>query len=115
MCVVVFLYCRRHDAPGKLDNMLAALADRAKKKAGALALVDAEAGPAVVSEVPAKVVGATSKAPKAKAGVKAVPEKSAKKVPAAPVMLGCSKCRGSPKGCVQCRNPNYSGKRFQAK
>lgn len=113
--MVAIVYCRRHDAPGKLDNMLTALAERAKQKADALALVDAEAGPAVVKGVPAKVVQATSKAPKKKAGVKAVPEKPAKEVHAAPVMLGCSKCRGSPKGCVQCRNPNYSGKRFQAK
>ena len=29
------------------------------------------------------------------------------------VMLGCSKCRGSPLGCAQCRDPSFGGKRFQ--
>ena len=29
------------------------------------------------------------------------------------VKLGCPKCRGSPKGCIQCRNPAYSGCRYQ--
>ncbi len=28
------------------------------------------------------------------------------------LQLGCGKCRGSPTGCVQCRNPSYGGKRF---
>ena len=28
------------------------------------------------------------------------------------VMLGCPKCRGSPVGCWQCRNPQYSGNRW---
>ena len=29
------------------------------------------------------------------------------------VVLGCSKCRGNPKGCSQCRGPSFSGRRFQ--
>ena len=28
------------------------------------------------------------------------------------LQLGCSKCRGSPSGCAQCRNPAYGGYRF---
>ena len=28
-------------------------------------------------------------------------------------MLGCSRCRGSPVGCLQCREPKYAGRRFQ--
>jgi hypothetical protein len=33
---------------------------------------------------------------------------------AAPIVakLGCSKCRGGSLGCIQCRNPNFTGKRF---
>ena len=117
--VLVSVNCRRHGDPAKLDGMLAALAGRAKAKADAqsdaLAVVDG-AGPVV--PVVAKAVPVVAKA-------KAVPvvEKAvlavAKAVPvgakAVPAMLGCSTCRGSPQGCVQCRNPNYSGKRFQAK
>jgi hypothetical protein len=35
---------------------------------------------------------------------------------AAPIVfkLGCSKCRGGSLGCIQCRNPNFKGKRFTA-
>ena len=29
------------------------------------------------------------------------------------VILGCSKCRGQPTGCVQCKNPAFCGKRFR--
>ena len=28
------------------------------------------------------------------------------------LQLGCSKCRGSPKGCIECRNPKFGGKRW---
>ena len=38
------------------------------------------------------------------------------KRPAAPkkrLLLGCSRCRGSKVGCLQCRSPNYGGRRFQ--
>ncbi len=28
------------------------------------------------------------------------------------VKFGCSKCRGGSLGCIQCRNPNFEGKRF---
>ena len=108
--MLVSVNCRRHGDPAKLDGMLAALAGRAKAKADAqsdaLAVVDG-AGPVV--PVVAKAVPVVAKAVLAVA--KAVPV-GAKAVPA---MLGCSTCRGSPQGCVQCRNPNYSGKRFQAK
>ncbi len=27
------------------------------------------------------------------------------------LILGCSKCRGSPGGCLQCRNPDFKGRR----
>ena len=40
----------------------------------------------------------------------------AKKRPAAAapaLLLGCPKCRGSPVGCVQCKNPAYGGRRYQ--
>ena len=35
------------------------------------------------------------------------PEPAGKKL-----KLGCKKCRGTPKGCPQCRNPNYAGQRL---
>jgi hypothetical protein len=35
-----------------------------------------------------------------------------KKRPAAMMELGCAKCRGSPKGCAQCRDPGFVGRRF---
>ena len=31
------------------------------------------------------------------------------------VKLGCGKCRGSHGGCTQCRDPNFTGKRWQRK
>lgn len=37
------------------------------------------------------------------------------KVSVGKLQLGCPKCRGSAKGCLQCRNPLYKGKRYQAK
>ncbi len=30
-----------------------------------------------------------------------------------PLTLGCGKCRGNRKGCGQCRNPTFNGKRWQ--
>ena len=40
----------------------------------------------------------------------------AKKRPAAAaglLVLGCAKCRGNPAGCTQCRDPAFTGRRFQ--
>ena len=39
----------------------------------------------------------------------------AKKAEKDPLLLGCSKCRGSKKGCGQCRNPEFNGSRWQKK
>jgi hypothetical protein len=61
---------------------------------------------------------------KAKGKGKAAPKTAAKvakpKVKAAaapdtksPLLLGCGKCRGSAKGCVQCRDPSFKGARWQ--
>ena len=36
-----------------------------------------------------------------------------KKPAGSTTMLGCPKCRGCPKGCIQCRDPAYKGNRFQ--
>ena len=30
-----------------------------------------------------------------------------------PPALGCAKCRGSPNGCAQCKNPLFKGKRYR--
>jgi hypothetical protein len=35
------------------------------------------------------------------------------KRPAVGLLLGCSKCRGSPNGCIKCRDPNFKGQRYQ--
>ncbi len=43
---------------------------------------------------------------KAKAAMPATPGQSQPK-------LGCGKCRGSPAGCGNCKNPNFKGKRWQ--
>lgn len=43
-----------------------------------------------------------------KAGAKPAAAASSKPV----LKLGCKKCRGTPKGCDQCRNPKYSGLRL---
>jgi hypothetical protein len=48
---------------------------------------------------------------KAKAGNKAAAKAVAKPVEKA-VVLGCSKCRYSTKGCKQCKNPEYNGHRY---
>jgi hypothetical protein len=40
------------------------------------------------------------------------PSASVMRRPAAAVVLGCSKCRGSPGGCIQCRNPLFGGERW---
>ena len=50
--------------------------------------------------------GAQSAAPKTQC------TPAVEKRPAA-FMLGCSRCRGSPKGCLTCRVPEYTGKRWQ--
>ena len=50
---------------------------------------------------------------KAQAKITAVNQSKtkAKAVSGAKRVLGCAKCRGSPKGCTQCRNPKFSGVR----
>ena len=35
------------------------------------------------------------------------------KSPSKGILLGCGKCRGAHWGCVKCRDPNFSGKRWQ--
>ena len=63
--------------------------------------------------------------PKSKAAAKVKTKSKTKAAPKAKVeatyhgkkalMLGCGKCRGSPKGCSQCRDPSFGGKRWQRK
>ena len=57
---------------------------------------------------------ATAEAAKAAAKAKAPAEAcdTAREKGKRPLQLGCSKCRGSPKGCTQCRSDAFSGKRF---
>ena len=52
---------------------------------------------------------------KGKAKAKAQTKGKAAPTPAGPsgvLKLGCKTCRGTPKGCRACRNPNYSGPRM---
>ena len=41
------------------------------------------------------------------------PAKKMKAADAEMLILGCSKCRGQPTGCVQCKNPAFCGKWFR--
>ena len=76
----------------------------------------------------AKAKAKASAKASAKAGAKAKPTKpSAKGEPStsrskseahvhkrsASIMLGCGKCRGARKGCSQCKNPKFNGRRYQ--
>ena len=56
-----------------------------------------------------------STAMKAMKAMNAPVVKGAKIKPAKTVNLGCSRCRGSPVGCLNCRSPGFAGKRFQWK
>ena len=82
------------EVQAKVSAMLAAKADAAKaaKKAAAAAEAAASKKPAAADN------GAVMKRPAGLAPVN--------------IDLGCGKCRGSPMGCVQCRNPAYSGHRW---
>ena len=56
---------------------------------------------------------ATSSGSKPMKGVMKRPAAVAQKVPRAKtIAMGCGKCRGSPSGCSQCRDPGFSGKRW---
>ncbi len=87
------------------------------------------AEPSEVRKAPAKKVPAPKMTAKAKAGAKAKVAVATAAVVGADVSgaaavegstagddeltLGCSKCRGAPTGCSQCRNNSYAGRRFQ--
>ena len=91
---------------------------KAKAAAFAETAVEEESG-AAVGEVGAGKAGATRKGEGKekhnKAAGKAKPSASADTAMkyAFGIQLGCSKCRGLPRGCGQCRNPSFTGKRFQ--
>ena len=81
----------------------------AKAKAKAKAEGLAEAGEAKAKgKAKAKEKAKAKGKAVAKAIVKGAPKDSGKR----PLQLGCSKCRGSPKGCGQCKDPSFKGKRF---
>ena len=57
-------------------------------------------------------VAAKEKKGKAKATAKA--KAKSKYSSSGKLILGCSKCRGLKKGCGNCRDPNFNGKRGHA-
>ena len=71
----------------------------------------------------AKAKAKASAKASAKAGAKAKPTKPSAKGAtseglnvnkrSASIMLGCGKCRGSRKGCSQCKSPKFNGRRYQ--
>jgi len=89
-----------------------ATAHAAKAAAKATAKATAHAAKAA-AKAKAKATAEAAKAA-AKANAKAPAEAcdTAREKGKRPLQLGCSKCRGSPKGCTQCRSDAFSGKRF---
>ena len=97
-----------------IGDMLTMLQERVHDKKVAVAAT-ADAG---ATAVVATAAGATAPRRrvmvKSKDKAKKVIIKSKPSAGAAPIVikLGCSKCRGGSLGCIQCRNPNFAGKRF---
>lgn len=58
-----------------------------------------------------KATGKANIQGEAKANTKAKSKVTARAATA--LFLGCGKCRGSPSGCVQCRNPAFNGARWR--
>ena len=85
----------------------------AKAKAKSKAKAKAKAGgkPAAKAEAKAAAKASTKAVAKGKAKAKAKSLKTPS--PKGPILLGCGKCRGSHKGCSQCRNPSFGGARWQ--
>lgn len=101
-----------------------AKASNAKAKANASAEASARAAPAAMLAPPkakAKAkAAAEASAPAADAAwaaglaienAAAMAKASAEAAPLPPPALGCAKCRMSPNGCAQCKNPLFKGKR----
>ena len=87
------------------QNMLNAY--EARKKPAGKDTVDAKNHAKAKAKATAKVKAKATAKVKAKAKPKSkLPAPSSKKL-----VLGCSKCRFSPRGCEQCKNPRFSGKR----
>ena len=88
-----------------------------KEKAKAAAAVKGKANAAANGEASAVGKGKAKAAAKGTAKALAAGKCKAKanaKAPPAGLMLGCGKCRGSRFGCIQCREPSFGGRRWQA-
>ena len=89
---------------------------KAKAKAGGKA--KAKAGGKAKAKACGKAKAKACGKAKAKAGGKAKAKAGGKAKAKAHgeahggLKLGCGKCRGSPKGCLQCRDPSYGGHRW---
>ena len=122
-----------------IEDMLDALTTRTKARADAKAIASATgvatAVPVAVPKCPAKAAAAAAApapkgkakaagkgkaaAPKGKAagpkGKAAGPKGKAKAAPmAADLIRGCAKCRFSISGCAQCRDPSFTGHRWNS-
>ena len=121
--------CAASGKPTKAVAKVKVAATKAVAKDKAATDARKRAEPSEVSTAPAKKIAAPKAAAKAKDGAKArVAVATADDVGAdvsgaaavegstagdGELRLGCSKCRGALKGCSQCRNNSYAGKRFQ--
>ena len=98
-------------------------AKAAKAKATAKAKAEASASAAAATWAAGLAVENAAAMAKASAEAAALPPqpkanaKASVDAPAfaagPPPALGCAKCRGSPNGCAQCKNPLFKGKRYR--
>ena len=103
-------------AAGNIGMDISSGKGKAKGKAKSKAAAKCKGKAKAKAEAPPCSVKAKAKAKSkatAKAKAKATPSSTSAKGKS--MILGCSKCRGSPKGCVQCRNPGYKGHRYTRK
>ena len=85
----------------------------AKAKAKSKAKAKAKAGGKPAAKAAAKATAKASTKAVAKGKAKAKAKSLKTPSPKGPILLGCGKCRGSHKGCSQCRNPSFGGARWQ--
>jgi hypothetical protein len=100
------------EPPAKAVTVKANIEKSAAKPSGKAVAVNAKIEKAA-AKPPAKAVTAKANIEKAAAKPPARPSAEAAAPEPPRVLLGCSKCRGSHGGCAQCRNPAFSGKRYQ--
>ena len=97
------------------DTLKPAGKGKCKTEAKAQGKVDPKCKASAKGKAKSKVAPVCKAGPKAKAKSKGQAKAKGKTQAAKKtLLLGCGKCRGSHTGCVQCRNPSYNGRRWQA-